>query len=141
MGVPRGWQTLPRQGGVPPGWPQPLSSHCWRRPGLSCSGHACCFALGRSLDASASRLGLSCASILCVLAWKQDTLRGKWGGCTKEMKTIDDVEPEIDLDDFDEDWERGLGEKVGSARWRLVPRQTHFSEERWSLAALADERR
>merc|ERR1719478_1457506 len=32
----------------------------------------------------------------------KDKLVGEWGGCTEEMKTIDDVEPEIDADEVDE---------------------------------------
>ena len=46
----------------------------------------------------------------------KDTLGGKWGGCTPDMKTIDDVEPEIDLDDLDEDWENDREEDEEGGR-------------------------
>jgi len=47
----------------------------------------------------------------------KDNLSGKWGGCSPEMKTIDDVEPEIDLDDIDEDWERDQEEEKEDGKW------------------------
>jgi hypothetical protein len=46
----------------------------------------------------------------------KDSLQGKWGGCTSEMKTMDDVEPEIDIDDMHEDWERDREEDEKDGR-------------------------
>jgi len=59
----------------------------------------------------------------------KDKLVGEWGGCTEEMKTIDDVEPEIDADEVDEDWGQDVEQDDAQGGFGKLSQEFGLEEE------------